>query len=131
MTPHICVSRVKGPQFPTDRQTAHVDNQPVFRLDGLGRDTLDQPGDVDPETEARRKGGKEHQVVRRRARRAGLPPTVNCHSFRATDITNYLSNGGVLEDARAIAAHESSQTTRLYDRTGDRITLDEIDRIRF
>ena len=51
--------------------------------------------------------------------------------FRATGITNYLSNGGSLEDARAIAAHESSQTTRLYDRTGDRITLDEIERIRF
>ena len=71
------------------------------------------------------------QMVRRRARRAGLPPTVNCHSFRATGITNYLSNGGALEDARAIAAHESSQTTRLYDRTGDKITLDEIERIRF
>ena len=71
------------------------------------------------------------QMVRRRARRAGLPPTVNCHSLRATGITNYLSNGGALEDARAIAAHESSQTTRLYDRSGDRITLDEIERIRF
>ena len=71
------------------------------------------------------------QMMRRRARAAGLPPTVNCHSFRATGITNYLSNGGSLEDARAIAAHESSQTTRLYDRTGDRITLDEIERIRF
>ncbi|MCY4653035.1 MAG: hypothetical protein OXC95_07710 [Dehalococcoidia bacterium] len=35
------------------------------------------------------------------------------------------------EDARAIAGHESSQTTRLYDRTGERITLDEIERIRF
>ena len=53
------------------------------------------------------------QMVRRRARRAGLPPSINCHSFRATGITNYLSNGGALEDARAIAAHESSQTTRL------------------
>ena len=71
------------------------------------------------------------QMVRRRARRAGLPPSINCHSFRATGITNYLSNGGSLEDARAIAAHESSQTTRLYDRTGDSITLDEIERIRF
>ena len=71
------------------------------------------------------------QMVRRRARKSGLSPTVNCHSFRATGITNYSSNGGNLEDARAIAAHESSQTTRLYDRTGDRITLDEIERIRF
>ena len=55
---------------------------------------------------------------------AGLPPTINCHSFHATGITIYLSNGGSLEDAHAIAAHESSKTSRLYDRTGDRITLD-------
>ena len=40
-----------------------------------------------------------------------------------------LSN--VPEGARAIAAQESSQTTRLYDRSGDKITLDEIKRIRF
>ena len=71
------------------------------------------------------------QMVRRRAKKAGLPSSTNCHSFRATGITNYLSNGGALEGARAIAAHESSQTTRLYDRTGDKITLDEIERIRF
>ena len=87
-------------------------------------------------TRSRLKGARMNrqivfQMVRRRARRAGLPPSINCHSFRATGITNYLSNGGSLEDARAIAAHESSQTTRLYDRTGDSITLDEIERIRF
>ena len=29
-----------------------------------------------------------YQMVKRRARRAGLPPTINCHSFRATGITN-------------------------------------------
>ena len=71
------------------------------------------------------------QMVRRRARAGGLPPSVDCHSFRATGITNYLSNRGSLEDAGAIAAHESSQTTRLYDGTGDRITLDEIEIIRY
>ena len=70
-------------------------------------------------------------IVRRRVRASGLPPTVNCHSFRATGITNCLSNSESLEDSSAIAAHESSQTARLYDRTGDRITLDEIERIRF
>ena len=45
--------------------------------------------------------------------------------------SDYHSNGGSLEDARAIAAHESSPIMRLYDRSGDRITLDEIERIRF
>ena len=38
---------------------------------------------------------------------------------------------GSLENAQALAAHESSQTTRLYDHSGDHITLDEIERIRF
>ena len=69
------------------------------------------------------------RMVRRRVRRAGLGVTANCHSLRVTGITAYLSNGGSVENARAIAAHESPRTTRLYDRTGDQITLDEIERI--
>jgi hypothetical protein len=44
-------------------------------------------------------------------------------------ITAYLENGGNIENAQAIAAHESPRTTKLYDRTGDEITLDEIERI--
>jgi hypothetical protein len=31
--------------------------------------------------------------------------------------------------AQAMAAHESPRTTKLYDRTGDEITLDEVERI--
>ena len=68
-------------------------------------------------------------MIKRRAKAAGLPETACCHTFRATGITAYLSNGGTLEKARQIAAHESSQTTRLYDRTSDELTLDEIERI--
>ena len=30
-----------------------------------------------------------------------------------------------IENAQAIAAHDSPQTTKLYDRTSDEITLDE------
>jgi integrase/recombinase XerD len=37
-------------------------------------------------------------------------------------------NGGTFENAQAIANHESPKTTRLYDRTSDRITLDEVER---
>ena len=68
-------------------------------------------------------------MVKRRALQAGLPPTLSCHTFRATGITAYLANGGQLEHAREIAAHESPRTTMLYDRTGDAISLDEIERI--
>lgn len=69
-------------------------------------------------------------MVKRRARAAGLPETTCCHTFRATGITNYLQNGGSLEHARALASHESSQTTRLYDHSGDKLSLDEIERVR-
>ena len=60
---------------------------------------------------------------------ADLPPSTCCHTFRATGITAYLSNGGTLEHAQRIAAHASPKTTKLYDRTADTITVDEIERI--
>jgi integrase len=69
------------------------------------------------------------RMVKRRARAAGLPAAVCCHTFRATGITAYLENGGTIENAQAIAAHESPRTTKLYDRTSDALTLDEIERI--
>jgi site-specific recombinase XerD len=69
------------------------------------------------------------RMIKRRARTAGLPSSTCCHTFRATGITAYLENGGTIENAQAIAAHESPRTTKLYDRTGDEITLDEVERI--
>ncbi|MBY0513852.1 MAG: tyrosine-type recombinase/integrase [Gemmataceae bacterium] len=69
------------------------------------------------------------RMVKRRAAAAGLPLTTCNHTFRATGITAYLENGGTIEKAQAIAAHESPRTTKLYDRTSDEITLDEIERI--
>ncbi len=68
-------------------------------------------------------------MIKRRARRARLPSSICCHTFRATGITVYLSRGGLLEHAQALAAHESPRTTKLYDRTGDHVSLDEIERI--
>ena len=69
------------------------------------------------------------RMVKRRAKAAGLPGTTCNHTFRATGITAYLGNGGTIENAQTIAAHESPRTTKLYDRTSDEITLDEIERI--
>ena len=51
------------------------------------------------------------------------------YPYRATGITTYLQNGGTIEHAQQIANHESPRTTRLYDRTNDAISLDEIKRI--
>ena len=70
-----------------------------------------------------------YRMVRRRALAAGIQHRIGCHTFRATGITAYLENGGTIENAQAIAAHESPRTTKLYDRTADDITLDEIERI--
>ena len=68
-------------------------------------------------------------MIKRRAAAAGLPPSTCCHTFRATGITAYLLNGGTLEHAQRIAGHASPKTTKLYDRTADTITVDEIERI--
>jgi integrase len=70
-----------------------------------------------------------YRMIRRRTAEAGFKIKLGCHVFRATGITAYLEAGGTLENAQAMAAHESPRTTKLYDRTGDEITLDEVERI--
>jgi len=70
-----------------------------------------------------------YKMIRRRAADAGISSEIACHTFRATGITEYLRNGGTIEHAQQIAAHESPRTTKLYDRTSDAISLDEIERI--
>jgi integrase len=64
-----------------------------------------------------------YRKIRRRTAKAGFKQKLGCHVFRATGITAYLEN------AQAMATHESPRTTKLYDRTGDEITLDEGERI--
>jgi integrase len=68
-------------------------------------------------------------MIRRRAVRASIHTPIGNHTFRATGITAYLANGGTLEHAQSVAAHESPRTTKLYDRTKERLTQDEIERI--
>jgi integrase len=70
-----------------------------------------------------------YRMIQRRAAGLGMKVKIGCHTFRATGITAYLEAGGTLENAQAMAAHESPRTTKLYDRTGDEITLDEVERI--
>jgi integrase/recombinase XerD len=69
------------------------------------------------------------RMIYRRAQAAGLEAHVCCHTFRATGITAYLENGGTIEKAQQIAAHESPKTTKLYDRANGELTIDEIERI--
>ncbi len=69
------------------------------------------------------------RMIRRRAAAAGIAAEIGCHTFRATGITAYLANGGALEHAQEMAAHESPRTTKLYDRTKEeRLTQDEVER---
>jgi site-specific recombinase XerD len=70
------------------------------------------------------------RMIRRRAAAAGVHAPIGNHTFRVTGITAYLSNGGALEHAQSMAAHESPRTTKLYDRTQERLTQDEVERIR-
>jgi integrase/recombinase XerD len=69
------------------------------------------------------------RMIRRRALVAGIKTEIGCHTFRATGITAYLKNGGRLEVAQQMAAHESARTTGLYDRRSDEVSLDEVERI--
>lgn len=94
----------KLPLFQTIDRSKRLTGQPMHRVDVL-------------------------RMIKRRALAAGLPSSTCCHTFRATGITTYLENGGTIENAQAIAAHESPRTTKLYDRTADEITLSEVERI--
>jgi integrase/recombinase XerD len=69
-------------------------------------------------------------MIKRRAGAAGVPYSTCCHTFRATGITTYLRNGGTLEHAQTIANHESPTTTKLYDRTREELTFEEVERVK-
>jgi len=95
----------KGPLFPTiDRRTKGLSSTPL--ADGNAR-----------------------VMINRRAKAAGIEARINNHTFRASGITAYLENGGVLEKAAVMAAHASTRTTQLYDRRNDQLTLDEFEKI--
>jgi site-specific recombinase XerD len=70
-------------------------------------------------------------LLKRRLRDAGILGEYSPHSFRATGITNYLENGGTLEVAQRIAGHADSRTTKLYDRRGQKVLLEDMERIRY
>ena len=97
----------KGPLFPS----AGIQRG----MDRLSRQPLDRAAAL--------------KMIKRRAKRAGLPAEICAHSFRGTGITEYLRAGGTLETAARIAGHESTRTTQLYNRLPEEVSLDEIERI--
>ena len=69
------------------------------------------------------------QMVRRRASGAGIETAIGCHTFRATGITDYLTNGGRIEVAQRMAGHSNAKTTGLYDRRADDISVSEVEKV--
>ena len=69
-------------------------------------------------------------MLKRRLRDVGLSTIYSNHSFRAAGITNYLENDGTLEVAQRIAGH-ADRTTKLYDRRGQKVLLEDMERIRY
>src|ERR1700716_1681512 len=70
-------------------------------------------------------------MLKRRLKQAGLPVHYSPQSLRATGITNFLENDGTLEAAQRIAGHADSRTTKLYDRRGQKVLLENMERIRY
>jgi integrase len=70
-----------------------------------------------------------YRMIQRRAKAAKIKTKIGNHTFRATGITAYLKNNGTLEAAQHIANHESPRTTKLYDRSEEELSLDEVKRI--
>jgi site-specific recombinase XerD len=68
-------------------------------------------------------------MVRRRAAAGGIETPIGCHTFRATGITDYLTNGGRIEVAQRMAGHSNAKTTGLYDQRNDDISVGEVERI--
>jgi integrase/recombinase XerD len=106
-------------EYLTAAGIAAAKKSPLFR-------SIDRRGRI---TDAALTRNDAFRMVKRRSAAAGLSAAITCHSFRATGITAYLENGGALEKAQSIAAHESPRTTKLYDRSRDDVTIDEIERI--
>ena len=69
------------------------------------------------------------RMVRRRASDAGIETSIGCHTFRATGITDYLTNGGRIEVAQRMAGHSNTKTTGFYDRRNDDVSVGEVERI--
>ncbi len=65
----------------------------------------------------------------RRAKDAGIATAIGCHTFRATGLTDYLSNGGRIELAQRMSGYSNAKTAGLYDFGSDDLNLAEVAKI--
>lgn len=68
-------------------------------------------------------------MIKRRAKKAGLPDWIGNHVCRATGITRFLETGGSLEEAANLANHADMRTTRFYDKRDRVIRRTSVERI--
>ena len=106
-----------------EQQRAWTKEMPLFPSQQRGRPNIlsNQP----------LKREEAYVMIKRRAKEAGITTAICNHTFRGTGITNYLENGGTRDIAQELAGHEDVRTTALYDRRASKISLDEIERMRF
>ena len=64
-------------------------------------------------------------MIQRQVLRSDLATRGGNHTFRATGITPYLKNKGVLKHAQTVANHSSPRTGKLSESRSDKISLDE------
>ena len=57
------------------------------------------------------------RIVKRAARRAGLPPNVSCHFLRHAHASHALDNGAPVHEVQATLGHTSLATTSRYVHT--------------
>jgi integrase len=90
------------------------------------------PGKTNRITESAMRREDMYRMVKKRAAQAGVNVDgICCHTFRATGITLYMQNKGTLDEAQKLANHADPRTTKLYDRSSDTVSLDEVEKIRF
>ena len=109
---------------------------PTSRLPGSPKapssDRLSLPTGVPQDEEVDRQGDERHRHLpddEAPAEGGGPAGPVLAPLVPRGDGDHLLEQNVPLEKAQAMAAHESPRTTKLYDRTSDAITLDEVERI--
>jgi hypothetical protein len=70
-------------------------------------------------------------MLKRRLKQAGLPSALFAPLISGDRHHEFLENDGTLEAAQRIAGHADSRTTKLYDRRGQKVLLEDMERIRY